>query len=92
MAMSSSSKSGPKCVGHSHRAFAVGRSSDQVDTLDLRKQELEPLGGERLVIRDQDFEGMVSHRRDPAAGSAGPDSRRPRSGRIRNWRASRTVP
>ena len=63
---------GRERFGQSHRAVAVGRRADQVDALDLREQQLEPLGGERLVVGDQDVSGIVSHRRGPAAGSAEP--------------------
>ena len=56
MAMSSSTQVGFERLGHAHRAFAVMGGADQMDVLDPGEQHLQPLGSERLVIGDQDFQ------------------------------------
>ncbi len=92
MAMSSSSRSGVQRFRHPDRAVAVGRGADQVDAIALGEQQLQPFGGERLVVGDQDAKRRVSHPIDPAAGSEAHYSRRRPSAHKRIWRANRSAP
>ena len=45
---------GRQRLRHPHRAVAIGRGADQVDALDLGEQQLQPLGGERLIVGNED--------------------------------------
>ena len=44
---------GMKGLGHPHRSVAVAGGPDQVDPLAIGEQQLQSLGGERLVVGDQ---------------------------------------
>ena len=41
-------------LGQADRGFAVAGGADQVDAVAAREQQLQPLGGERLVVGNQD--------------------------------------
>ena len=80
MAMSSSSRSGCERLGQVDRAVAVAGGADQLRSLGAGQQQLQPLGGQRLVVGNQDAERFGLSHWTPAASSATPCSRRRSSG------------
>ena len=58
---------GRKFACHRHRGFAIARDADQPGAVSTRKEKLEPLGRERLVVGNQHSERIVlSHGFRPA--------------------------
>ena len=72
---------GVQRLGQVDRAVAVARGADQLRALGAREQQLQPLGGERLVVGNQDAQRLGLSHWFPPAWSATPCTRRRSSGR-----------